>query len=386
MNASLTPSTLPDAGTETRKPRIAVVFGGRSSEHSISCVTAGSVLRAIDTDRYDVVPVGITTDGRWVLESADPERLAITSADKLPEVDPTRATVALANDATASQLLVSEPSSVPRTLGEVDAVFPLLHGPWGEDGTLQGLLEMAGVRYVGAGVLASAVGMDKHYMKVIFQAMGLPVLPYAVLSARAWETDPAACQESVDSLGYPVFVKPCRGGSSIGISKVHDASELEAAVEEARRHDPKVIVETAAEGGREVECGVIGGFGMNPPDVSVVAEISIDASHEFYDFAAKYLPEEHTELTVPADLPDYLVERIQQLSVEAFEALSCEGLARIDFFVLPDERVVINEINTMPGFTPSSMFPRMWAASGLEYPDLVDRLVQLALQRGTGLR
>ncbi len=169
--------------------------------------------------------------------------------DKLPEVDPTRAAVALSNDATSSHLVVNEPSSVPRTLGEVDAVFPLLHGPWGEDGTIQGLLEMAGVRYVGAGVLASAVGMDKHYMKVIFQAQGLPVLPYAVISPRAWEIDRAACQESVDSLGYPVFVKPCRGGSSIGISKVHSSSELEAAVEEARRHDPKVIVETAAEGG-----------------------------------------------------------------------------------------------------------------------------------------
>jgi D-alanine-D-alanine ligase len=386
MNALLTPSDRPDDTAQTRKPRIAVVFGGRSSEHAISCVTAGSVLKAIDRDRYDVVPVGITTDGRWVLESGDPERLAITSADKLPEVDPTRSTVALSNDSTSSQLLVSEPSSVPRTLGEVDVVFPLLHGPWGEDGTVQGLLEMAGVRYVGAGVLASAVGMDKHYMKVIFQAQGLPVLPYTVISPRAWETDRAACHESVDSLGYPVFVKPCRGGSSIGISKVHDRSELDDAVEQARRHDPKVIVETAAEDGREVECGVIQGFGDNPPDASVVAEIRIHGNHEFYDFAAKYLPEEHTELNVPADLPEYISKRVQELSVAAFDALSCEGLARVDFFVLPDERVVINEINTMPGFTPSSMFPRMWAASGLDYPQLVDRLIQLALHRDTGLR
>ena len=386
MNALLTPSNRPGDTAQTRKPRIAVVFGGRSSEHAISCVTAGSVLKAIDRDRYDVVPVGITTDGRWVLESGDPERLAITSADKLPEVDPTRSTVALSNDSTSSQLLVSEPSSVPRTLGEVDVVFPLLHGPWGEDGTVQGLLEMAGVRYVGAGVLASAVGMDKHYMKVIFQAQGLPVLPYTVISPRAWETDRAACHESVDSLGYPVFVKPCRGGSSIGISKVHDRSELDDAVEHARRHDPKVIVETAAEDGREVECGVIQGFGDNPPDASVVAEIRIHGSHEFYDFAAKYLPEEHTELNVPADLPEHISKRVQELSVAAFDALSCEGLARVDFFVLPDERVVINEINTMPGFTPSSMFPRMWAASGLDYPQLVDRLIQLALHRDTGLR
>jgi D-alanine-D-alanine ligase len=386
MNASLTPSSRPDDNAGTRKPCIAVVFGGRSSEHAISCITAGSVLRAIDQDRYDVLPVGISQDGRWVLESGDPERLALTDPDRLPAVDPTRAAVSLSNDAAASRLLVNEPSAVPRALGQVDVVFPLLHGPWGEDGTIQGLLEMAGVRYVGAGVLASAVGMDKHYMKVIFQAQGLPVLPYAVISPRAWESDRAACHESVDSLGYPVFVKPCRGGSSIGISKVHDRSELDAAVEEARRHDPKVIVETAAEGGREVECGVIEGFGDNPPDASVVAEISIDSTHEFYDFAAKYLPEEHTRLDVPAKLPDHIAQRVQELSVHAFEALSCEGLARVDFFVLPDERVVINEINTMPGFTPSSMFPRMWAASGLDYPTLVDRLIQLALHRRTGLR
>jgi D-alanine-D-alanine ligase len=370
----------------TRKPRIAVVFGGRSGEHAISCVTAGSVLRAIDPQRYDVVPVGITHDGRWVLESDDPARLAITSADKLPEVDPSRATVALSGDQDGSELVVHEPSSVPRTLGEVDAVFPLLHGPWGEDGTIQGLLEMAGVRYVGAGVLASAVGMDKHYMKIVLQAHGLPVLPYAVLTARAWDGDRAACVETVDSLGYPVFVKPARGGSSIGISKVVDRDGLDAAVREARRHDPKVVVEVSAEGGRELECGVLQGFGTNPPDTSVVAEISVDADHAFYDFAAKYLPEEHTRLTVPADLPANVVARIQQLSVQAFEVLSVEGLARVDFFVLPDERVVVNEINTMPGFTPSSMFPRMWDASGLAYPELVDRLIQLALHRDTGLR
>ncbi len=388
MDASQTPTS--DAANDheagSRKPRIAIVFGGRSSEHAISCATAGSVLAAIDRHRYDVVPIGIATTGQWVLESDDPDHLAITSADKLPSVDSTRSAVALANDGESSQLVVHDAHSVPQTLGEVDVVFPLLHGPWGEDGTIQGLLEMAGVRYVGAGVLASAVGMDKHYMKVVFQAQGLPVLPYVVITDRDWETDPATCQESVDALGYPVFVKPCRGGSSFGISKVHESSELSQAVELAREHDPKVLVEASAEGGREVECGVIQGFGTNPPEASVVAEIKINGEHEFYDFAAKYLPEEHTELTVPADLPDHVSERVQELSVRAFDALSCEGLARVDFFVLPDGRVVINEINTMPGFTPTSMFPRMWAATGVEYPELVDRLVQLALARGTGLR
>jgi D-alanine-D-alanine ligase len=368
------------------KPRVAVVFGGRSSEHSISCVTAGSVLAAIDPERYDVVPVGITYDGRWVLESDDPGRLAITSPDKLPEVDASRATVALRQALAGSGLVVEEPGSVPRALGEVDAVFPLLHGPWGEDGTIQGLLEMAGVRYVGAGVLASAVGMDKHYMKIVLQASGLPLLPYAVVTARDWAADPAAVAETVSALGYPVFVKPARGGSSIGISKVSDPRDLDSAVREAQRHDPKVVVEASAEGAREVECGVLQGFGTDAPDVSVVAEISVDGAHEFYDFAAKYLPEEQTRLTVPADLAPEVARRVQELSLRAFEVLSVEGLARVDFFVLPDGRVVVNEINTMPGFTPSSMFPRMWDATGLPYPALVDRLIRLALQRGTGLR
>jgi D-alanine-D-alanine ligase len=372
--------------TSPKRPRVAVVFGGRSSEHAISCVTAGSVLKAIDPERYDVVPIGITTEGRWVLESGDPARLALTDGDKLPEVDPSRATVALSNEGETSELVVHEASSVPRTLGEVDVVFPLLHGPWGEDGTVQGLLEMAGVRYVGSGVLASAVGMDKHYMKVVLQAQGLPVLPYTVVTPRQWERDPAACREAVEALGFPIFVKPCRGGSSIGISKVHDVSGLDAAVEEARQHDPKVLVEAAAVGGREVECGVIEGVDGASPEASVVAEVTIDSSHEFYDFAAKYLPQEHTRLDVPADLPDHIAKRVRELAVEAFEALSCEGLARVDFFVLPDQSVVINEINTMPGFTPSSMFPLMWGASGVDYPALVDRLIQLALRRSTGLR
>ncbi len=378
---------------DTRKPRIAVVFGGRSTEHSVSCVTAGSVLEALDTDRYDVVPVGITKTGRWVLESGDTDRFAFTTVDALPEVDGTRAPVVLGgadgagdSQTPSGELVVQQPGAVPQALGAVDVVFPVLHGPWGEDGTLQGLLEMAGVRYVGAGVLASAVGMDKHYMKIVFQAAGLPVLPYTVITPRAWALDPGACAEAVESLGFPVFVKPCRGGSSLGISKVHDRSALEAAVEAAREHDPKVLVEAAAEGGREIECGVIQGFGSNPSETSVVAEITIDGSHEFYDFAAKYLPEEHTTLDVPADLPGPVAARVQELAVQAFEALGCEGLARVDFFLLPDDRVVINEINTMPGFTPSSMFPRMWAASGLDYPALVDRLVQLALHRDTGLR
>jgi D-alanine-D-alanine ligase len=264
-------------------------------------------------------------------------------------------------------------------------VFPLLHGPWGEDGTIQGLLEIAGVRYVGSGVLASAVGMDKEYMKVAFTAAGLPVLPYVVVRPREWERDPAVTRDAVEALGWPVFVKPARAGSSIGVSKVHSREELDPAIEYARAHDPKVLVEAAAERSREVECGVLqrpdGGA-----DASVVAEITGYGEHEFYDFAAKYLGEEGVTLEVPARLRPDVSDRIRELSVAAFEALSCEGLARVDFFLRGDGTVTLNEINTMPGFTPTSMYPRMWAEAGIDYPELVDRLISLALQRPLGLR
>jgi D-alanine-D-alanine ligase len=375
------------AARRTAKPRVAVLFGGRSSEHAISCVTAGSVLQAIDRQKYDVVPIGIAVDGRWVLETGDPARLAITDPDKLPAVDPTLPVLSVAHDGGVGTLAVHEPGDAPHALGAVDVVFPVLHGPFGEDGTIQGLFEIADVRYVGSGVLASSVGMDKHYMKVVFEGAGLPVLPYAVLGDRRWRTDRAGCQAEVDALGYPVFVKPCRGGSSIGISKVDGPAALAEAVEEARRWDPKVIVEAfAGSGAREIECGVLDRLGDQPPEASVVAEITVAGDHDFYDFAAKYLPEESTRLDVPADLDAALGDEVRDLAVRAFEALSCEGLARVDFFLLDDGRVAINEINTMPGFTPTSMFPRMWAASGLDYPALVDRLLQLALQRRTGLR
>ena len=372
-------------GPEARKPRVAVVFGGRSSEHAISCVTAGSVLRAIDREQYDVVPVGIAQDGRWVLESGDPERLRIEAADRLPQVDAERSAVALARTGSATDLTVQEPAQLPHSLGEVDVVFPLLHGPWGEDGTLQGMLEMAGVRYVGAGVLASAVSMDKAFMKVVLSAAGLPVLPSVTVTARQWAEDAQACRVRVDALGYPLFVKPARGGSSIGISKVHDASELAAGLEEAHRHDPKALVEVSAEGAREIECGVLQALD-GTPETSLPAELRVGGDHEFYDFEAKYLPGQDTEVDVPADLPDEVSTRLRDLAARAFEAVGSEGLARVDFFVMPDQSLVVNEINTMPGFTPTSMFPQMWAATGLDYPALVDRLLRLALARGTGLR
>lgn len=378
--------THPDEPTPAgTRPRVAVVFGGRSSEHAISCVTAASVIGALDPARYDVVPVGITRDGRWVLESADPERMRISGPGQLPAVDDAAAPVSLERVARGTDLVVTAPGEPPRVWGEVDVVFPVLHGPWGEDGTIQGMLEMAGVRYVGAGVLASAVSMDKAYMKVVLAAAGLPVMPSVTVTARGWAADAAGVRAQVVELGLPLFVKPARGGSSIGISKVRDVADLPAALEAAFAHDPKVLVEVSAEGAREIECGVLESLGGGL-DTTVPAEIRITGDHDFYDFDAKYLPEEATALDVPADLPEDVVARVRELAARAFDAVGAEGLARVDFFLRPDGSLVVNELNTMPGFTPLSMFPRMWEATGLPYRDLVDRLVQLALARDTGLR
>jgi D-alanine-D-alanine ligase len=364
------------------RPRVAVVFGGRSSEHAISCVTAGSVLGVIDPGRYEVVLVGVAPDGRWVLSEARPEQLAITDG-VLPAVTAESGfPVTLGGESTGGELLVHEPGSVPKTLGEVDVVFPLLHGPYGEDGTLQGLLELAGVPYVGSGVLSSAVAMDKDYMKRVLVGSGLPVGPYTVIRPRDWERDPAAVRAAVAGLGYPVFVKPARAGSSMGISKVHDAGGLDAAIEEARRHDPKVIVE-AGVAGREIECGVLVTVD-GEPEASLPGEVRVSAGHEFYDFEAKYL--DAAAADVPAKLtPDQTAEA-RRLAVAAFEALSCEGLARVDLFLTPAGDLLVNEVNTMPGFTPTSMFPLMWEATGVPYPELVDRLLRAALHRSTGLR
>jgi D-alanine-D-alanine ligase len=271
---------------------------------------------------------------------------------------------------------------MPKALGEVDVVFPVLHGPYGEDGTLQGLLELSGVPYVGSGVLSSAVGMDKEYMKRIFVSYGLPVGPYTVVRPREWEREPAAARARVVGFaadhGWPVFVKPARAGSSIGISKVDG---LDAALEEARRHDPKVIVEAAVRG-REIECGVL--EFEDGPRASVPAEIPPAEAHDFYDFEAKYI--DSAQGLVPAPLTEEQTARVRELAVAAFEAASCEGLVRADFFLLESGEFVINEINTMPGFTPISMYPRMWQASGVPYPELIDRLITAALRRSTGLR
>ncbi|MFF0427554.1 D-alanine--D-alanine ligase family protein [Streptomyces sp. NPDC004520] len=371
-----------------RKPRVAVVFGGRSSEHAISVVTAGAVLSAIDRDKYDVLPIGITTDGRWALTADAPERMAITDR-KLPNVaelaESEQGGVVLPVDPSSREVVLTEPGQVPTALGEVDVVFPMLHGPYGEDGTLQGLLELSGVPYVGAGVLASAVGQDKEYMKRVFTSFGLPVGPYEVIRPREWEQNPAAARKKIVEFaadhGWPLFVKPARGGSSMGITKVDDLSGLDEAIEEARRHDPKILVESLLRG-REIECGVL--EFEDGPRASVPAEIPPVTDHDFYDFEAKYI--DSASGIVPAPIGDEATAEVQRLAVLAYEAVSCEGLVRADFFLTEDGDFVINEINTMPGFTPISMYPRMWQESGVGYPELVDRLIQAALTRSTGLR
>ncbi|KOG89773.1 D-alanine--D-alanine ligase, partial [Streptomyces varsoviensis] len=364
------------------------VFGGRSSEHAISVVTAGAVLRAIDRTKYDVLPIGITTDGRWALTADDPERMAITDRE-LPSVaqltESPDGAVVLSADPTSREIVYTEPGAVPKALGDVDVVFPVLHGPYGEDGTLQGLLELAGVPYVGSGVLASAVGQDKEYMKRVFTSFGLAVGPYEVIRPREWDNDRDAARRKIADFagehGWPLFIKPARGGSSMGITKVDGFDGLDEAIEEARRHDPKILVEALLRG-REIECGVL--EFEDGPRASVPAEIPPVSSHDFYDFEAKYI--DSAPGLVPAPLTAEQTERVRELAVRAFDAASCEGLVRADFFLGEDGEFVINEINTLPGFTPISMYPRMWQESGVSYPELVDLLVQAALRRTTGLR
>jgi len=369
----------------TGKVRVAVVFGGRSTEHAVSCASAGLVLSAIDRDRYDVLPVGIATDGRWVLTSGDPARLALSSSSA-PSVE----AVALPGSEITPRggsLQVSAPGEVPRDLGAVDVVLPLLHGTYGEDGTIQGLLEMTGTRYAGAGVFASAAGMDKEYMKLIIAARGLRVGRYVVVRDRDWSGGGGERKRVLDEiaeLGWPVFVKPARGGSSVGITRVTGAADLESAVEAARAHDPKVLVEAAVEG-MEVECAVLEGLDGGPPEASVPGQVVVDPGSSFYDFQAKYLAA-GTSMRIPAPIPAAAAAEVRRLACSAFEAISCEGLARVDFFYTPAGQVQFNEINTMPGMTPASGFPLMWAATGLPLPQLIDRIIQTALRKRPGPR
>ena len=357
----------------TPKIRVAVVFGGRSSEHAISCVSAGSVLTHLDPERFEAVPVGIARDGAWVLGPADPARLAI-SGRELPEVDATADPVTFPPEP-ARGLIRLDPARAGDALGGVDVVFPVLHGAFGEDGTVQGLLEMAGVPYVGAGVLASAVGMDKEFAKKLLRADGLRVAEGVVLRPG---TDIGFADR--DRLGLPLFVKPSRAGSSMGVVRVTDPAALDAAIAAAREHDPKVLIEAGVEG-REVECAV-----LEFPDGSVRASLPAELSYgaEFYDFESKYL--DVSELDIPAKLDDETIEALRAQAVAAFRALDAQGLARVDFFVGSDGTITVNEVNTMPGFTPTSAFPKMWAVTGLDYRDLLSTLIDTALARGTGLR
>jgi D-alanine-D-alanine ligase len=355
-----------------KRIRVAVVYGGRSSEHGISVVSAGSIMRALDPDKYEIVPIGITPTGQWVLTQADPEKLQITGRT-LPAVE-TGTSVVFRTDDAPGALAAVEPGAAVESLESVDVVFPVLHGRYGEDGTIQGLLDVVGVPYVGPGVLASAAAMDKEFTKRLLRDAGLDVGRFLVLRrGRPWSA------VDVHALGLPVFVKPARAGSSLGITKVSDWADLADAVDVAFGHDEKAIVE-AAVSGREVECGVLEGED-GEPIASVPAEIRVVRGHDWYDFEAKYL-DDACEFDIPAQLPEAVTAEIREAACTAFRALDCAGLARVDFFVTPDNRVLVNEVNTMPGFTHISMYPQVWQASGVDYQTLVDRLIQSALRRG----
>jgi len=364
------------------KVRVAVVFGGRSAEHAISCVSAGSVIAALDPERYEVVRVGITPDGRWVL--ADPDQRLAIDGGALPEVAGGTA-VSLVGDPAGRGLAVLEAgSAIGPALTEVDVVFPVMHGAYGEDGTIQGLLEMAGLPYVGSGVFASAASMDKEFTKKLLASAGLPQGDHVVLrdALGAVCPDPELLDEAArDRLGLPVFVKPARAGSSIGITKVTDWARFPEAVATAAAVDQKVIVEASVPG-REIECGVLAPVGPGLPEASLPAEIRLRPGVDWYDFDAKYL-DDSVDFDVPADLTPEQTALVQETARRAYLALDCRGLARVDFFLGTaadgSDHLVINEVNTMPGFTPISMFPRMWAATGVDYPELVDRLVATAL-------
>ncbi len=353
--------------------RVVILFGGRSAEHEISCISARSVMDALDPERYEVVPIGVTKRGRWELMTGGPPALPAGRDGPLPEVSPeTGPEVALDQDSGARAIVGQDGS---RTL--IDVVFPVMHGPFGEDGSIQGFLEMAGVPYVGAGVLGSAVGMDKAVQKVLFVAAGIPIVEHEVVQEREWLDDPEGVETRAEHLGYPRFAKPAALGSSVGITKVHGPAELRPAMDEAFRFGRKAVLERAVEGGREIECAVLGN---DDPVASIAGEI-VPRGHEFYSYEAKYLDEHGSELLIPAPIRPQVLEEIQRLAVAAFRAIECAGMARVDFFLTPDERIFVNEVNTIPGFTSISMYPKLWEASGLSYTELVDRLIELAIER-----
>jgi D-alanine-D-alanine ligase len=352
-----------------RRRRVAVIFGGRSAEHEISVVSARSVLDALDPERFDVLAIGIDKHGRWhrldALPSGGP------ASDSLPAVGDSEGTGIAMSREPGERALVADDG----TREEIDVVFPILHGPFGEDGTIQGMLELAGLPYVGAGVLASAVGLDKAVQKVLFVAAGLPVGPHEVVHERAWERDRDEVRGRALALGLPIFVKPATLGSSIGITKVKSPADLPGAMEEALSYARKVVVEKSIEGARELECSVLGN---DDPVASVPGEIVPPG--EWYDYRAKYL-DDGTVLEIPARVSEALAARLRRMAVSAFRAIDGAGMARVDFFVRDPDEVYLNEINTIPGFTSVSMYPKLWEASGMSYAELVDRLIELAVER-----
>jgi D-alanine-D-alanine ligase len=383
------------------KLRVGILFGGRSGEHEVSLLSAASVLKAIDKAKYEVVPIGITKDGRW-LTSENAERLL--QGKPIEEVRSLRAGDPDATPGTAllaqGEAVIVPPEPVRRDEGmapfrieasalrrasdraiNVDVIFPVLHGTFGEDGTIQGLLELADLAYVGAGVLGSSAGMDKDVMKSLFRAAGLPIVKHVTVLRSQWKREPKKVQKLVESkLKYPVFVKPANLGSSVGISKAHNRKELGPAIEEAAKFDRKIVIEESVGGknrkAREIECSVLGN---DDPKASVAGEIV--PSKEFYDYDAKYL-DEGSQLLIPAKLSKSEMKKLQALAIAAFQAVDCSGLARVDFLMDPKSRkIFVNEINTMPGFTSISMYPKLWAASGVSYPDLISRLIQLGIER-----
>ena len=383
------------------KIRVGILFGGRSGEHEVSLLSAASVLNAIDKEKYEVVPIGITKDGRWLTaehaENLLTGKLVLEPRNlRAGDPDTTSSAAVLAR----GEAVVVPPEPVHRHSGlvpfqtdaglmrrasdraiNVDVIFPVLHGTFGEDGTIQGLLELADIPYVGAGVLGSAAGMDKDIMKSLFIAAGIPIVKHVTILRAAWANDPKKVQKQVESkLIYPVFVKPANLGSSVGISKAHNRKELGPAIEEAAKFDRKIVIEQGVGGkkekAREIECSVLGN---DEPAASVPGEIV--PGKEFYDYAAKYV-DEGSQLIIPAKLTKAETKKVQDLAVAAFQAVDCSGLARVDFLMDPKTRkIYLNEINTMPGFTAISMYPKLWAASGLAYTDLIDRLIQLGIER-----
>ena len=358
----------------TTKLVVAVLFGGRSSEHSISCATARGVLQAIDTTRYEVLPIGITRDGAFTLASANPDDYVLLPG-QLPEVEDNGTRIIWPESAGSRELWVSG-DGADRSLGNVDVVFPILHGPFGEDGTIQGMLELFGLPYVGSGVLASSLGMDKHFTKTVLQAAGIEVAPWRTIKRYDWHKRPQAIRAMAEQMTLPVFIKPARAGSSVGVGKVSSWDQFAAAMDVAFLEDDHVLIEAGIVG-REVECAVLQGMPGQPTRASVAGEIVV-TGREFYDFEAKYLGADGIDLVCPAALSADELAELQRLSIRAFEAIDGAGLARVDFF-LTEDGFVLNEINTMPGFTPISMFPTCWQASGLSYPQLINELIQVAL-------